>query len=113
MLKTLDAQTQQFREDVIAGLSAAIPAIPARWLYDRRDLIRRGHPFFQRYLCEDGLQLLVRIRESVEPLPIERSHNFGGDDRIYADSVIQQFGCPFARMPGGAISCTAAASMRV
>jgi dimethylhistidine N-methyltransferase len=25
----------QFREDVLAGLSAAIPAIPARWLYDR------------------------------------------------------------------------------
>ena len=28
----------QFREDVLAGLSAPIPAIPARWLYDRRDL---------------------------------------------------------------------------
>jgi L-histidine N-alpha-methyltransferase len=26
----------QFRADVLAGLSAAIPAIPARWLYDRR-----------------------------------------------------------------------------
>jgi len=26
----------QFREDVLAGLSAAIPSIPARWLYDRR-----------------------------------------------------------------------------
>jgi L-histidine N-alpha-methyltransferase len=25
-----------FREDVLAGLSAAIPAVPARWLYDRR-----------------------------------------------------------------------------
>jgi dimethylhistidine N-methyltransferase len=25
-----------FREDVLAGLSAPIPAIPARWLYDRR-----------------------------------------------------------------------------
>ena len=25
----------QFREDVLAGLSAAIPAVPARWLYDR------------------------------------------------------------------------------
>jgi dimethylhistidine N-methyltransferase len=25
-----------FRDDVLAGLSAAIPAIPARWLYDRR-----------------------------------------------------------------------------
>jgi dimethylhistidine N-methyltransferase len=26
----------QFRKDVLAGLSAPIPAIPARWLYDRR-----------------------------------------------------------------------------
>ena len=26
----------QFREDVLAGLSAPIPAIPARWLYDLR-----------------------------------------------------------------------------
>jgi dimethylhistidine N-methyltransferase len=26
----------QFRDDVLAGLSAPIPAIPARWLYDRR-----------------------------------------------------------------------------
>ena len=26
----------QFRADVLAGLSAPIPAVPARWLYDRR-----------------------------------------------------------------------------
>jgi dimethylhistidine N-methyltransferase len=26
----------QFRKDVLAGLSAPIPSIPARWLYDRR-----------------------------------------------------------------------------
>jgi dimethylhistidine N-methyltransferase len=36
LLKTLDQQTLAFRDDVIAGLSAPIPAIPARWLYDRR-----------------------------------------------------------------------------
>ena len=36
MLKTLDLQKQQLRDDVLAGLSAPIPAIPARWLYDRR-----------------------------------------------------------------------------
>jgi dimethylhistidine N-methyltransferase len=41
LLKTLDAQTPldpfgAFRDDVLAGLSAPIPAIPARWLYDRR-----------------------------------------------------------------------------
>ena len=27
---------EAFRDDVLAGLSAPIPAIPARWLYDRR-----------------------------------------------------------------------------
>ena len=36
MLATLDSQTKQFRDDVLAGLAAPIPAIPARWLYDRR-----------------------------------------------------------------------------
>ena len=36
MLKTLDPQTLAFRDDVLAGLSAPIPAIPARWLYDLR-----------------------------------------------------------------------------
>ena len=36
MLATLDPQTTAFRDDVLAGLSAPIPAIPARWLYDRR-----------------------------------------------------------------------------
>src|SRR5437763_10713437 len=36
LLKTLDPQTLAFREDVLAGLGAPVPAIPARWLYDRR-----------------------------------------------------------------------------
>ena len=36
MLKTLDPQALAFRDDVLAGLSAPIPAIPARWLYDHR-----------------------------------------------------------------------------
>jgi dimethylhistidine N-methyltransferase len=36
LLETLDAQTQAFRDDVLAGLSAPIPAVPARWLYDHR-----------------------------------------------------------------------------
>jgi L-histidine Nalpha-methyltransferase len=41
LLKTLDAQTPDpqtlaFRDDVLAGLAAPVPAIAARWLYDRR-----------------------------------------------------------------------------
>jgi dimethylhistidine N-methyltransferase len=35
LLATADAQTEAFRKDVLAGLAAPIPAIPARWLYDR------------------------------------------------------------------------------
>ena len=36
MLETTDRVDPAFREDVLAGLSAYIPAVPARWLYDRR-----------------------------------------------------------------------------
>jgi L-histidine N-alpha-methyltransferase len=36
LLATLDPQTKQFGDDVLAGLTAPIPAIPARWLYDHR-----------------------------------------------------------------------------
>ena len=36
MLAALDEQTRAFRDDVLAGLSAPIPAVPARWLYDHR-----------------------------------------------------------------------------
>ena len=36
MLKTLDPQLVAFRKDVLSGLAAPIPAIPARWLYDHR-----------------------------------------------------------------------------
>ena len=36
MLQTLENADPAFRADVINGLSEPIPAIPARWLYDRR-----------------------------------------------------------------------------
>lgn len=41
MLKTLEPQTpvdqvEAFRDDVLRGLAAPIPAVPARWLYDHR-----------------------------------------------------------------------------
>ena len=36
MLKTLETVDPAFRADVVNGLSEPIPAIPARWLYDRR-----------------------------------------------------------------------------
>ncbi len=36
MLATPDAIDPQFKADVLAGLAAPIPAVPARWLYDRR-----------------------------------------------------------------------------
>jgi len=36
LLETLDQVDPAFRADVVNGLSEPIPAIPARWLYDRR-----------------------------------------------------------------------------
>ena len=36
MLEITERVDPAFREDVLAGLSAPIPAVPARWLYDRR-----------------------------------------------------------------------------
>jgi L-histidine N-alpha-methyltransferase len=36
LLKSLDPLTLAFRDDVLAGLSASVRAVPARWLYDRR-----------------------------------------------------------------------------
>ena len=36
MLETAERLDPAFREDVLAGLSQYIPAVPARWLYDRR-----------------------------------------------------------------------------
>ncbi|MDQ3246834.1 MAG: L-histidine N(alpha)-methyltransferase [Pseudomonadota bacterium] len=36
MLATSEAVDPAFRDDVLAGLASAIPAVPARWLYDRR-----------------------------------------------------------------------------
>lgn len=36
MLAPTDDQTRAFRDDVLAGLSSSIPAVPARWLYDQR-----------------------------------------------------------------------------
>ena len=36
LLATLDAPNPAFRDAVLAGLSAPIRAVPARWLYDHR-----------------------------------------------------------------------------
>jgi len=36
LLKTLEKVDPAFRQDVLNGLSEPIPAIPARWFYDRR-----------------------------------------------------------------------------
>jgi dimethylhistidine N-methyltransferase len=36
LLAIVDEQTRAFRDDVLAGLSAPIPSVPARWLYDLR-----------------------------------------------------------------------------
>ena len=58
----------QFRKDVLAGLSAAIPAVPARWLYDRRgselfDDITRLPSY---YPTKTETALLTRIAPELE-----------------------------------------------
>lgn len=63
MLKTLDQPDPAFRKDVLAGLSAPIPSIPARWLYDHRgselfDSITRLPTY---YLTRTETALLERI----------------------------------------------------
>jgi L-histidine N-alpha-methyltransferase len=59
-----------FRADVLAGLAEPIPAIPARWLYDRRgselfDAITRLPSY---YPTRTETALLERIMPEVDPL---------------------------------------------
>jgi L-histidine Nalpha-methyltransferase len=51
-----------FRDDVLAGLAAPIPAIPARWLYDRRgsELFEAITDLPEYYLTRADTELLER-----------------------------------------------------
>ena len=67
MLATSDRVDPQFRADVLAGLAAPIPAIPARWFYDRRgselfDAITRLPAY---YPTRTETELLERIAPDV------------------------------------------------
>lgn len=55
------------REDVLAGLAAAMPAIPARWLYDRRgsELFQQITGLPEYYLTRVETALLRRYSRSV------------------------------------------------
>jgi dimethylhistidine N-methyltransferase len=57
----------QFREDVLNGLSAAIPAVPARWLYDRRgsELFEEITGLETYYLTRTEATLLRRVAPEV------------------------------------------------
>ena len=56
-----------FRDDVLAGLSAPIPAIPARWLYDRRgsELFEEITQLPEYYPTRVETALLLRYSRSV------------------------------------------------
>jgi L-histidine N-alpha-methyltransferase len=56
-----------FREDVLAGLAAPIPAVPARWLYDRRgsELFERITELPEYYPTRVETALLQRYARSV------------------------------------------------
>ena len=70
MLKTLEKADPAFRADVINGLSEPIPAIPARWFYDRRgselfDEITRLPAYYptrtETALLEDKMPEIARL----------------------------------------------------
>ena len=70
MLETLSDVDPAFRADVIAGLAEPIPAVPARWLYDRRgselfDEITRLPSY---YPTRTETALLTRVMPEIETL---------------------------------------------
>jgi L-histidine N-alpha-methyltransferase len=70
LLAISDRVDPQFRADVLAGLAAPIPAIPARWLYDRQgselfDAITRLPEY---YPTRTEMALLKRIMPEVAGL---------------------------------------------
>ena len=70
MLATTDEVDPAFRADVLAGLAEPIPAIPARWLYDRRgselfDAITRLPSY---YPTRTEMALLERVMPEIDPL---------------------------------------------
>jgi dimethylhistidine N-methyltransferase len=70
LLETPSEVDPAFRADVLNGLSEAIPAVPARWLYDRRgselfDAITRLPSY---YPTRTETALLTRVMPEVEAL---------------------------------------------
>ena len=70
MLATAEKVDPAFRDDVLAGLAEPIPAIPARWLYDRRgselfDAITRLPSY---YPTRTETALLTRIMPEIDAL---------------------------------------------
>jgi dimethylhistidine N-methyltransferase len=70
-----------FRKDVLAGLSAAIPAVPARWLYDER-----GSELF-----DEITKLPTYYPTATETALLERIAPELGE-RIEPDSAVIEFG---------------------
>ena len=58
----------QFRDDVLAGLAAPIPAVPARWLYDRRgsELFEKITRLPEYYPTRTETALLEQISPELE-----------------------------------------------
>ena len=61
-LATAVAADPAFRADVLAGLAAPVPAVPARWLYDRRgsELFEEITRLPEYYLTRTDMALLER-----------------------------------------------------
>src|SRR5215467_2182645 len=63
--------------------------------YHRGDFVGSSHSLFQRNFRKDGFEFFFGLRKCVEPLPVQRRHNLGGNDCVHADAVSQQLGGPF------------------
>src|SRR5579885_3112819 len=55
-----------------------------------------GHALLKGNLRDDAVQLFFRIRKSAQPLTVQRCHDFGWYNRIYANSIVKQLGSPLA-----------------
>ena len=81
MLRTPEPPDPAFRADVLNGLAEPIPAIPARWLYDRRgselfDAITRLPAYYPTRT--EGALMTARIGEIADAIgPIEAVAEFG------------------------------------
>src|SRR6185437_8133224 len=64
--------------------------------YHRGDFLGSGHPLLQWNFSQNSFELFFRVGKSIQPLAVERSHHLRGNDRVYANAVVEQLCRPLA-----------------